>query len=312
MHTIATLELGARALRQLEPGVDGWQVERLHRELRRTGCPSSQVARVVELLAEARLLHVANHHLKRIVPTDSGRRVARELQDGIWDGYVAALLNLRWARQQLSASLRFMRRQDSGLVLDTRGLRFVAPQLGVILSWARSTELHLAHVPESVLRQVHFVDAPPSTPDWVLANESVGFRAEQYTLHYERSRKAPGSILHVSGDSDRYGYDVEDRSEHPPVAIEVKGSAHDSLAFYLSANELGVARRLGGKYLLHFWGGVDLRRHMVAEYSVLRASGYPQILVDPASMIDDGRLLIYPSSWRVEADETSARPAPLT
>lgn len=299
-YTVVTLECGARALRSIAQTPAAGDRRWLERELRRGGCAAGQIEAVVQLLTEAGLLETSGAATAPAL-TPEGYRVIGELQAGSWRAYATALLNLVWVEGQLSKSLRYIDRSELGPVADLRALSASAPQLGVILSWMRSVGTDMATVvlPESVLKRIHLVEGEQKTPEWVVAREAIGFRAERYSLHYERTRKAPAAILHVSAGSDRYGYDIEDRSSQSVQAIEVKGSAGADTVFYLTEHERAVAARMADNYIIHFWGEVDLRRSMSLEYDCLRTRGYPREYLDPSWLIAKGDLALTPTTWRV-------------
>lgn len=308
MHATITLEAAAHALKVLGLSESKWELDRAERELRRCGCPAGQIRNVVDLLLECEFIQ-RGRGADQLELTALGRDVGRELESGVWHGYATALLRLPAVERQLRQSMRLVKRDDRGLRAGKPSLRALAPQVAVILSWLPSDDGETFRLPEPVLARLHLDDQPSPPAAWVLQNEAVGFRAERYTLHFERSRKSPSSILHVSADSDRYGYDVEDRSARDAVAIEVKGSTGSDVRFFLSANELETATTLGERFLIHFWGEIALRRSMQDEYQALRECGYPIVIANPGQLVADGLIMLTPNAWIAEASASQGSAA---
>jgi hypothetical protein len=81
--------------------------------------------------------------------------------------------------------------------------------------------------------------------------------------------------------------------------IEIKGSSSSKLEFFITKNEWKVAAAYPERYVVQFWGSIDLRRPMGAEYPALRSAGYPIELPSLIQLIDAGVLDAHPNEWRV-------------
>ena len=194
---------------------------------------------------------------------------------------------------------------DGNLRCPLRDARMGAPQLLGVLEWWADVRLRPeVFVPKSLAAELTAVWAllprPTEVPTWATERKVVGDRAEMYTVQAERSRAGnPSSIFWVARDADDLGWDVEDRSNTPLRRIEVKGRRDRDVVFFLSENEWAKAREFGKDYEIHFWGEIDLQREPGVEYAVLRAAGYPLVIIDLAGEIRDGQWTADPVRWRV-------------
>ena len=93
--------------------------------------------------------------------------------------------------------------------------------------------------------------------------------------------------------------------------LEVKGSRDGEIVFYVSENEWSRAHELGQRYVIHFWGEIDLRRDPTEEFKILRAAGYPKIIPDFAAEMrrNPAAWIATPVKWRIRPvlDPTSPR-----
>ena len=122
-------------------------------------------------------------------------------------------------------------------------------------------------------------------------NREAGAAAEAFAIEYEKRRLGPPlseSIRQVSLISVSAGYDIasfeSDGSTHFDKFIEVKAIGRDG--FYLSSNELRVAKKLGRQYYLYL---IDLGKTSAAGYQ-------PEIIQHPSEYFAEA------SDWRVVPD----------
>ena len=132
----------------------------------------------------------------------------------------------------------------------------------------------------------------------------VGERAEHYSMQFERTREvgAIDRIVWVSRDDDGLGYDIEVKdvdSHKKPRLVEVKGTSGRSVQFFLSSNEYDISTTAGENYEVQFWGNIDLARAPMEEYEVLRATGYPITIVNPAQRLGQKPWSIETSQYKV-------------
>ncbi|MET7906625.1 DUF3883 domain-containing protein [Streptomyces sp. NPDC005355] len=114
----------------------------------------------------------------------------------------------------------------------------------------------------------------------------------------------PTAVRWVARDDESLGYDIEDSNFSPKRRIEVKASAEKIVRFFLSPNELEVARRLGDDYEVHFWGGVSVKASIKEEYERLVRDGYPLIFRGLDALLRSGRLNAVPTQYLVtESDD---------
>lgn len=123
----------------------------------------------------------------------------------------------------------------------------------------------------------------------------TGLIGETFVIAQERLRlRAAGRqdlaerIRHVARENVAAGYDILSfASDGSEIYIEVKATKTSGTSFELTDNELRTARRLRAAYWLY---QVRLAR-----------SSTPQLLThqDPASMIEAGKLVVKPTTWRV-------------
>jgi len=164
-------------------------------------------------------------------------------------------------------------------------------------------------VPAALLADLNSVWAifppPPEVPPWALERKEIGNRAEAYSVQLERSRvRDPALVAWVARDTDALGWDVEVRTANPVRCIEVKGSREPDVVFFMSQNEWQQAASLGGRYEVHFWGEIALKREPAVEYATLVASGYPVVLADPAALVQRNDYSATAVRWRIEKPPT--------
>jgi hypothetical protein len=146
-----------------------------------------------------------------------------------------------------------------------------------------------------------FMEPSEQLPPWLEERQRVGRLAELFTWHRERTRAAdPSKVTWVSLDSDRFGYDVEDRNVSPPRRIEVKGSRSPNVSFFITSNEMDQINNHGENYEIHFWGPIDLAKNRRTLYDALQSAGHPMVIVDPArEFLDRAAWEVRPSQFHV-------------
>ena len=305
-ESVAVLETGARALRRLvrfDGFLDG---DRVDRELRRAGCQAGLISTTVAALQECKLL--LRDGSDRVALSPRGRETARALQDRQWDGYARDLLALPSLRSQLELSVVAVVEHGSVVAIDRSRLPARARELAVVLSWMSSLDEGglLVALADDWLETLELTVEDEAARDWVTHNEIVGYRAERYSLLLLRSTYPPSTVAWVASESDRFGYDIEVRTDSTELAIEVKGSSSRVVRFFLSRNERRVARDRGRDYVVQFWGDIDLSASPLADFRRLRALGYPHEFLDPESLIASDRLLAEASAWSVRLPPNEA------
>jgi hypothetical protein len=246
---------------------------------------------LVEAIAgEWRLTPVGTAAIDSVAGADWGPYGRAALATGAYDSEMTRLIEVG---------------QETGgaLTCPLVALRRVAPRAGALLAWdPRMREGDRLVVPLDVLDSLlarAAMDQAATLPQWVEDQGSVGWRAELYSLRFERSRFGSKRVLHISKDAgDGFGYDIETMSSEPSRYIEVKGSRSTRVSFVLTARELAVAREHPHRYELHFWGAISLLRAPAEEYGALREQGYPEVIQHPAAAIEGDAWTVEAQSWR--------------
>lgn len=103
----------------------------------------------------------------------------------------------------------------------------------------------------------------------ILADQNaVGNLGEVLSLNYEKNRLSclgldaeSKSVMRISLTDVAAGYDIKSFAgsslalKHD-LFVEVKARKRNLPSFIMSANEVRVAKRLGSKYVIHFWAGL--------------------------------------------------------
>ena len=191
---------------------------------------------------------------------------------------------VRWARNDL---------RKKGLLADKskRGT-WELTQAGIDRAKELTAEISLAHTPSTCCPSAL---TPAQLEERQTRMREVGDMGELRALEYERERlrklnkpDLAARIEHTARLNVSAGYDIlsfeKDGSER---FIEVKSTVANSNIFYLSANELRVARESGQSYWL---------------YRVTQASsdeGHQlSCIQDPAKQIDEGHIESEPTAYR--------------
>lgn len=141
---------------------------------------------------------------------------------------------------------------------------------------------------------------PPSVTPEADHRKDMGNIGELYSYRYCRmAADDPAKVRWVARDDESLGYDIEDLNFTPKRRIEVKASAEKVVRFFLSPNELEVARRLGGAYEVHFWGGVSLKAPVKEEFDRLTKAGYPLVFRGLTNLLTVGYLSAMPTQYLV-------------
>ncbi|MCE2405118.1 MAG: DUF3883 domain-containing protein [Dehalococcoidia bacterium] len=176
--------------------------------------------------------------------------------------------------------------------------------VGLLSRWPKFQSRPKVVGPSSVVNELTAVWAlrgpEEGESSWLSHRRRVGNRAELYSFQRERSEaQDPSAIAWVSKDSDRLGWDIEDRTKTPYRRIEVKGSGGESPVFFLSENEWRQASIHGANYEVQFWGNIDLHREEPSEYASLRAVGFPIVVSNICDKIASGEWVATPVQWRI-------------
>lgn len=314
------LEITGQALMTLERrGATTWSVDRFNELIRpRAGFRGEDMLVFCEL----------SGLLQRVAAgwrlTEQGVIVVSELGYSRWGALGTAALRSGAYEDEIARLLEAGSVADEHLRCPLARVARVSPAAGALLAWdprhREDVELVVPLAELDSLLAISAMEQSVQLPEWVEDNQSVGWRAELYSLRRERTRLGPHRVLHVSRDvGDGFGYDIETTAAEPSRYIEVKGSRSTGVSFVLTNRELSVARRHEHRYELHFWGGISLGRDAREEFSALVAQGYPIILTQVAATIEGEGWSVEGQSWRVTAppgyraeDWTSPRRLPMS
>jgi hypothetical protein len=238
--------------------------------------------------------------------TEHGSVALNDLSLGDRSRFGRAFLLTGAYDEQLAALLDAGTVTAGALHVPLSRLSRTAPTAGAILAWTaayrRASNLVLPLREIEDLLAVTAMEQTAEVPDWVSDKQTIGWRAELYSLRLERARHGALQVLHVSRDvGDGFGYDIEDTTAEPSRLIEVKGSRAALVTFVLTARELRSAREQPERYEIQFWGEMALSRDPRREFDLLCDRGYPVVLRDVAMSIDDGAWPARPDTWRVAA-----------
>ncbi|MDK1346390.1 DUF3883 domain-containing protein [Streptomyces sp. 378] len=266
------------------------------------------VPQILDVLMQAGLVETEETWLRL---TKAGRKVAT--QDHRTGGKFLGLALVRSGVFAAQAS-RLLEvsaiNDDQSLVCPAEVAIKVAPQLiGVLRRFGQpvslADELTVSAELVTEIGDVWSLLPPPSVPE-VDHRKDMGNRGEIFSYRYCRSKADdPGKVRWVARDDESLGYDIEDLNFMPKRRIEVKASAEKVVRFFLSPNELEVARRCGSDYEVHFWGGVSLKAPLKEEYERLAKDGYPLIFRGLNDLLVSGRLSAVPTQYLVTASDGS-------
>lgn len=256
---------------------------------------------LLEFLASCGLLERAGSVWSLSV---NGRNVVEALAQADWGPYVASLAGSGFFEDELVRIIEAAEEMGDALRLPLVTVLRLAPLAGRLLSWdpkhRQADELVL---PIQTLEEMLLTSAMEQAgdiPDWVVDQNTVGWRAELYSLRLERSIHGAKRVLHVSRDiGDGFGYDIETSAVKPPRLIEVKGSRSSRVSFVITRKELEVARRHPQDYEIQFWGEIDLSRPPMDEFVVLRKRRYPLVIHDPLATVETDGWTMEPRSWQI-------------
>lgn len=159
---------------------------------------------------------------------------------------------------------------DDGAICAENWLLCHLCQLGLIVR----TDTGYESTSDYVEDLLGFVDEPKGLTEVQLRallaeREALGDIGEQLALTYECRRLLDAGYLveahcirRISKHRVNAGYDIESFDGRSPTGkfdrfIEVKASQSKDVRFYWSENEMQVARRLGSRYWIYYFGGVD-------------------------------------------------------
>lgn len=233
-----------------------------------------------------------------------GHSVVEALARSDWGPYATSLVGSGFFEDELIRIVEAAEEAGDVLRLPLATASRLAPLAGRLLNWdphhrvGGDLVLPLQTLEDMLLTSG--MEQAAEVPDWVLRQNTVGWRAELYSLRLERSTHGAKRVLHVSRDiGDGFGYDIETSAVEPPRLIEVKGSRSSRVAFVISKKELEVARRHSQAYEIQFWGEIDLSRPPMEEYADLRRRQYPLAFQNPAATIETDGWSMEPRSWQV-------------
>lgn len=118
------------------------------------------------------------------------------------------------------------------------------------------------------------------------AANTVGRIGEALTLRYLEDQGC--NTLHLSPIADVFGFDILGYRclGHSSLAVEAKATTTVTApAFFLSRNELRVAKSVGARYWVIVWPGVDDSLSIDHNYRLAMTRGGPRILRDPHALI---------------------------
>lgn len=261
----------------------------------------------IELLARAQLVTGSDGTYEL---SQRGRVVLAKVEQGSWATYGQALLETGAFNDEIELVVQAGSIREGMLECPFARLRRQAPRVAALLGWnsdyrdGTNLTVPLAVLETVIVLTTLRVDV--AAPDWVRDQQTVGRRAEVYTLRRERSRNGIASVLDVARDSgDRFGFDVEVTGPGAKI-IEVKGSRSANVRFVLTRREVDAAHKHSDRHELHFWGEISLAREPVEEYDDLVARGYPLIVRNLASDLDAGRWSAVAQSWLVSRTDAAA------
>ncbi|WP_436981176.1 DUF3883 domain-containing protein [Streptomyces sp. enrichment culture] len=266
------------------------------------------VPALLDILMRAGLVEVEETWLRL---TKTGRKVAT--QDHRTGGKFLSLALVRSGVFAAQAS-RLLEvsaiSDDQSLVCPAEVAIKVAPQLiGVLRRFGQSValtgELTVSADLVTELGDVWSLLPATATPE-TDHRKDMGNRGELFSYRYCRIKADdPARVRWVARDDESLGYDIEDLNFAPKRRIEVKSSAEKVVRFFLSPNELEVARRLGSDYEVHFWGGVSLKSPLKDEYDRLTKDGYPLIFRGLDGLLSSGHLTAVPTQYLVTVPDGS-------
>lgn len=100
----------------------------------------------------------------------------------------------------------------------------------------------------------------------LLEQKEIGNMAEDLTLKYEIDRlkkmglaEESNHVQIISKSHVNKGYDIESFSSknlRPNLFIEVKGRKRHDTSFFISSNEIKMAKKLKNQYVIYFWNNI--------------------------------------------------------
>jgi hypothetical protein len=282
-------------------GITAWSVDRFNELIRpRVGLRGGDMLAFCELSG---LLERGEAGWRL---TEQGETAVGQLRRSNWGALGAAALRSGAYEDELARLLEAGTVVDEHVRCPLARVARVSPAAGALLGWdprhREDLELVVPLAELDSLLAISSIQQSAQLPEWVEDKQTVGWRAELYSLRRERTRLGPHRVLHVSRDvGDGFGYDIETTATEPSRYVEVKGSRSTRLSFVLTSTELAVAQRHAHRYELHFWGGISLGRGAHEEFSALIAQGYPIVLTQVAATIKEAGWSVEGQSWRATA-----------
>jgi hypothetical protein len=237
--------------------------------------------------------------------SEDGSEVLASLLRGEWDKYARILIGSGFYDDELACIVEAASEVNATLRCPLSSLPQLAPLVGRVLAWDGSLREGSDLVVPLTLAEELLIESgmeqANGPPDWVLERDTVGWRAEQYSMRHERTAHGAKQVRHISRDAgDGFGYDIEVAGPRAARLVEVKGSRSSRISFFITRREFEVAGANAETYELHFWGGIDLGRPPQEEYAALRDLAFPIVVSNVADEIRGDSWKMEPQSWRVQ------------
>jgi len=229
---------------------------------------SVRIANSVALLKEAGIVELSDDKVR--LSKAFGNELKQKQVDDVLEGYVlrsvdARIYDILFASGTYNESTAQYSLHHASVPLFLAGLRDLLVNFG-LLERLEGTFIISSKLEEHLQKTGILSSAgkkgsvPLSLKEYkgvLLARERNGVVAESLAMEYEAARLA-GTVhlpVQVSLTDVGKGYDIESfesaDSTEPDRHIEVKSVRRSDISFYLTANELTTARRLGDRYYLY-------------------------------------------------------------
>ena len=267
--------------------------------------PPREIPQLVQVLSRLGLLHVDSD---RYYLSKKGKRAVTLSEARGRIELAELLIQSGLMHEQVRLVIEASTFDHEGMACSRVGqLRHSAPQLlGLLRAWPDVVGPSFIRIPSDLFA---LINAPwslvPSPSDKEDNRVAVGHRAEAYSFNLLRlESKCPNSVVWVSRDDQRLGYDIEDRSAGGVHRVEVKGSEGKEVRFILTSNEHDVAHQNPSSYEVHFWGQINLSRSVHSEFNLLRERGFPLRFDNLAAHLADDKLQAKPIRYLVTSVTT--------
>jgi len=246
---------------------------------------------------------------ERVGRTREGDRVVREAKSGAHHSLALTVIRSGLLAEQIRDLLFLLDVVGTDMICSASKAKRTAPQLvglvaqlpGVRITGSLVINEAIGLELDSSWNQWHV--PPMAKPETSEERQQVGDRGELYSLQMERTAfiGAGRSVVWVSRDDYKLGWDIEVQVPNRVRRIEVKGSRGREVTFILSKNEYNKASKHGTDYEIHFWGDIRLTATPAHDYARLRDAGYPIVITDPTTALDTEDWIITPTEYRVRS-----------